>query len=209
MESAEQVEAMETDGTTAASDTVTGEEDYVDIDDLEEFDDEGPPPSDDDDSGGDMMSDDDEHVQQGAEAEDDLVDEAETVFTGHTDAVYGVTICAAQPDRMATAGGDDVARIWDTNTGECLQMLTGHTDSIACIKFNRDGTLVATGGLDALVMVWRVEDGSLVQTLEGPGEDVTWIDWHSKGNVLVAGSNDCTAWMWNATKGTQMQVCKC
>jgi len=206
MESAEQVEAMETDGTTAASDTVTGEEDYVDIDDLEEFDDEGPPPSDiDDDSGGDMMSDDDEHVQQGAEAEDDLVDEAETVFTGHTDAVYGVTICAAQPDRMATAGGDDVARIWDTNTGECLQMLTGHTDSIACIKFNRDGTLVATGGLDALVMVWRVEDGSLVQTLEGPGEDVTWIDWHSKGNVLVAGSNDCTAWMWNATKGTQMQ----
>ena len=52
MESAEQVEAMETDGTTAASDTVTGEEDYVDIDDLEEFDDEGPPPSDiDDDSG--------------------------------------------------------------------------------------------------------------------------------------------------------------
>merc|ERR1712166_1682697 len=103
--SAEQVEAMETDGTTAASDTVTGEEDYVDIDDLEEFDDEGPPPSDiDDDSGGDMMSDDDEHVQQGAEAEDDLVDEAETVFTGHTDAVYGVTICAAQPDRMANAG---------------------------------------------------------------------------------------------------------
>ena len=55
--------------------------------------------------------------------------------------------------------GDDVARIWDTNTGECLQMLTGHTDSIACIKFNRDGTLVATGGLDALVMVSMLSAG--------------------------------------------------
>jgi len=48
--------------------------------------------------------------------------------------------------------------------------LSGHTDSVTCARFNRDGKLVATAGLDASVKIWNTENGQLVNTLEGPGE---------------------------------------
>merc|ERR1712166_479096 len=170
---------------------VQDEEDYVDIDDLEEYADDGPMASDIED-----MDDDDEDLlpdaleqeqeQEQEHMDEDVVDEAETVFTGHADAVYAVCVSAARPELVATAGGDDVGRIWNANNGECIAVLSGHTDSVACVSFNHDGTLLGTGGLEGMVKIWKVEDGTLVQSLEGPGEDVTWIEWHSKGNVILA-----------------------
>ena len=73
-----------------------------------------------------------------------------------------------------------MAKLWDANTGAAITTLVGHTDSVASIGFNHDGTLVATGGLEGVVKVWKVDTGELVQSLEGPGEDISWIDWHSK-----------------------------
>jgi WD40 repeat protein len=46
----------------------------------------------------------------------------------------------------------------------------GHTDSVTCARFNKDGKLVATAGLDACVKIWNTENGELLKTLEGPGE---------------------------------------
>ena len=123
------------------------------------------------------------------------MDEAETVFSGHTDPVYGIAVSHTHPELVATAGGastthchvidetlpgDDTAKLWDANTGSCIATLAGHTDSVASVGFNHDGSLLATGGLDGVVKVWKVESWELVQSLEGPGEDVSWIDWHTK-----------------------------
>ncbi|KAN0027508.1 hypothetical protein ACTFIU_010467 [Dictyostelium citrinum] len=142
-----------------------------------------------------------ENEEEPQEEEEDLVDESVQGFFEHTDSVYCVSINKTFPDVIATGGGDDVAYLWDLNSGEKVHQLKGHSDSISSIEFNYDGKLVATGGMDGIVKVWDVQTGNLVINLEGPTESVEWIQWHSKGNVLLAGSADCLGFMWSTLKG--------
>ena len=41
--------------------------------------------------------------------------------------------------RMASAHLDDGIRIWDLETGNLLEMLTDHSDSVYSVKFVSDG----------------------------------------------------------------------
>lgn len=84
--------------------------------------------------------------------------------------------------------------------------LSGHTDTVGCLGFNSDGTILATGGMDGKVFLWEVSTGKKLASLEGPGEAIEWLTWHPRGNVVVAGSADFTTWMWNAQTAQCMQA---
>lgn len=47
--------------------------------------------------------------------------------------------------RILTASSDKTARVWDVESGECSQMLEGHTDEIFSCAFNYDGDTIITG----------------------------------------------------------------
>jgi len=125
----------------------------------------------------------------------------------HTEPVFAVAINGAHPEQVCTGGGDDVAYLWRlTEPNAPAFKLEGHTDTISCVQFNGDGTLLATGGLEGTVRVWRAETGELVAALEGPSQGVNWLAWHARGSVLLAGSEDSTAWMWKLPEGSVMQI---
>jgi dynein assembly factor with WDR repeat domains 1 len=42
-------------------------------------------------------------------------------------------------------GADKTARIWDPLTGECKQIIEGHTDEIFSCAFNYEGNTIITG----------------------------------------------------------------
>ena len=46
---------------------------------------------------------------------------------------------------MLTASSDKTARLWDPETGECKQILEGHTDEIFSCAFNYEGNTIITG----------------------------------------------------------------
>lgn len=50
-----------------------------------------------------------------------------------------------QGTRILTASSDKVARLWDADTGNCLQLLEGHTDEIFSCAFNYEGDTIITG----------------------------------------------------------------
>lgn len=50
-----------------------------------------------------------------------------------------------QGNRLLTGSSDKTARIWDVQTGQCLQVLEGHTDEIFSCAFNYRGNIVITG----------------------------------------------------------------
>jgi WD40 repeat protein len=65
---------------------------------------------------------------------------------------------AWSPDgtRIATAGEDGTARIWDAATGEGLATIAGHIGEVTDVAWSPGGTRIATAGLDGVVKVWSV-----------------------------------------------------
>jgi len=142
---------------------------------------------------------------------------AKNAFDGHKDSLYAVSGTPSKtlrngkrgPALMATGGGDDVAILWNAETGKQIARLEGHTDSVVAIAFNNTGEYVATGGYDSCVKIWQArgpKTGTLIATLEGPGQEIEWIKWHPKGDVILAGSADGSSWMWLAPDQMFMQV---
>ena len=45
---------------------------------------------------------------------------------------------------------DDTIKIWDSETGNCLNTLNGHTHCITSVSFNYDGTRIVSGSFDEI-----------------------------------------------------------
>lgn len=65
----------------------------------------------------------------------------------------------------------------------------GHRNTVNCVRFNRDGTLLASGGRDRVVKVWDWRAGrTCLNTDARPGE-VTSLCWDPEdGTRLVSAS---------------------
>ncbi|XP_074976961.1 notchless protein homolog 1 isoform X1 [Caretta caretta] len=73
---------------------------------------------------------------------------------------------------LASASKDCSIRIWDTIAGRCDKILTGHTQSVTCVKWGGDGLLFSSSQ-DRTIKVWRGQDGILCRTLQGHGH---WVN---------------------------------
>eukprot|EP00953_Heterococcus_sp_UTEX-ZZ885_P004072 2698-Heterococcus_DN1.PRE.4 len=70
-------------------------------------------------------------------------------------------------------------QIWNVRTGRCEVTLSGHADSVECVKWGGEG-LLYTASRDRTIMVWSVKEegrkfGILVRTLVGHGHRVNTL----------------------------------
>ena len=68
----------------------------------------------------------------------------------------GVTSVAISASGHLVAAGslDAVVRIWDANTGNILERLRGHRDSVYSVAFTPDGKGLVSGSLDKTLKYW-------------------------------------------------------
>ncbi|KAL6888857.1 hypothetical protein ACP4OV_009883 [Aristida adscensionis] len=92
--------------------------------------------------------------------------------------------------RFVSASKDGDARIWDITTRKCVIALTGHTNSVTCVKWGGDG-LIYTGSEDCSIKVWETTQGKLVKTLQGHGHWVNSLALSTE-YVLRTGAYDHT-----------------
>jgi len=80
-------------------------------------------------------------------------------------------------DRLATASKDSLVKIWHARTKRCIASLSGHVDSVECVKWGGEG-LLYTASRDRTIKAWCVEGtnpkdvGKLVRTFKGHGHRV-------------------------------------
>jgi ribosome assembly protein 4 len=76
---------------------------------------------------------------------------------------------------LASASKDKTVRVWNARTGTLQFVLSGHTDSVECVKWGGQN-LIYTASRDRTVMVWALEPdrsrAKLVRTLSGHGHRV-------------------------------------
>ena len=75
---------------------------------------------------------------------------------GHSDEVNSV---AYSPDGTKIISGsfDKTIKIWDANTGECLETLEGHSGSVKSVSYSPDGKNIISGSDDKTIKIWGEE----------------------------------------------------
>ncbi|KAG9074203.1 hypothetical protein FS749_014266, partial [Ceratobasidium sp. UAMH 11750] len=108
-------------------------------------------------------------------------------YTGHTDAVRGLSVLAEGIDiGFASCSNDSTVRLW-TLGGDLLHQFDGHTSFVYSLASIHDTGSLVSSGEDRTVRVW--EDGELVQTITHPAISVWAVDAMPNGDI-VTGCSD-------------------
>ena len=84
---------------------------------------------------------------------------------GARGAYASVSGVALTPDghKGISGSGDKTVRVWDLESGECIKVLKGHTDSVFDVALTPDGLKGISGSSDKTVRVWEL-DSHIPQT---------------------------------------------
>ena len=62
---------------------------------------------------------------------------------------------------------DNTLKIWDSETGELLKTLEGHTDAVMSVALSQDGKKIISGSYDGSVRTWDMKSKKLLQEFVG------------------------------------------
>jgi WD40 repeat protein len=97
---------------------------------------------------------------------------------------------------MATAGGDNVVKLWDTDSHQCLATLVGHTAPVSCVAFHPTADVLISGSADNMLKVWHTTTHQCLSTTSLPinrnasQHGVTCIAIHPIMSFIVTGERD-------------------
>lgn len=101
-------------------------------------------------------------------------------------------------EQAVTAGWDKLACIWDTQTGELLQQLSGHDEELTHAATHPSSRLVVTSSKDCTFRLWDFRESiHSVSVFQGHQDTVTSAVFTHEANQVVSGSDDRSARIWD------------
>jgi WD40 repeat protein len=116
--------------------------------------------------------------------------------------------------KVAAGAADGSCLVWNLDTGELVQTLSGGTDCVYDIcTFEPPGEgqhfIVTAGGEDGVCRVWDLESGNAVMTLEGHTDAVTTVVNFQGDNGaprVASAGRDGTIRIWDPLNGDMLAV---
>ena len=121
-----------------------------------------------------------------------------------------INAVALSPDgrRLAAAGQMTLPgkpaqhiRIYDFETGEIVQLLSGHTRKVLSLAFSPDGTRLVSGSGDRTALVWDLTTGGALHRLDQHNAEVYAVGFTPDGARIVTGSFDKRVRLWRSADG--------
>ena len=101
---------------------------------------------------------------------------------------------------LASSSLDGTVRIWDLNTGKCLQVLH-HDNDVWSIAWSHNGQMLASASHDLTAKIWDTATGKCLHNLLGHQNWLWSVAWSKCDRNLVTGSYDHTVKFWNVATG--------
>ena len=97
--------------------------------------------------------------------------------------------------------------IYDTQTGEELDLFIGHTDTINSISFSPDGKTLASGSSDNTIRLWDVETDRTPRIFTRRDTySVNSVAFSPNGKTLASGSSNGTIRLWDTESGKHLST---
>ncbi len=116
---------------------------------------------------------------------------------GHDGPVYALAFGPAG-DRLATAGADQLVRIWDTRTLRLIGTLRGHEYAANAVVFSPDGSRLVTGSSDRTIRIWDPVSQEQLAILHGHRREVASIAFSFDGTRIVSSSLTRAVRVWDS-----------
>ncbi|MEM7800408.1 MAG: protein kinase, partial [Chloroflexota bacterium] len=97
------------------------------------------------------------------------------------------------------------SHIRDSQTGEILTELAGHSGWVSAIEFSPDSRFIFTTGQDGTARIWDVSTGNEVRRFVGHSDAIFNGEFSPDGNRVVTGSYDRTARVWDIVSGREIK----
>ena len=91
--------------------------------------------------------------------------------------------------------------IYDVQTGDALDLFTGHTGPVTSIVFSPDSNTIATGSEDNTIRLWDASTGEHKVTCDGHEDGVNTIAFHPNGKTFASGGEDWQIRIWETETG--------
>ena len=119
-------------------------------------------------------------------------------FAGHASALTAV-VFDSKDERIATAGVDNKAKVWDVATGELLATFE-HPDVVTTVAFSPGGHQLLTASTDHSAALWDLERGAAKRPFEV--DAVVQAIAVSPAGDLAVGRADSRISVWRGGKGS-------
>lgn len=112
------------------------------------------------------------------------------------------SVCMSLDGNYVLSGSSsNILRLWNIETGECLQTFSGHTKAVESVCLSSDNNYAISGSLDGTIKRWDVQTGECLQTLEGHSSGVNSVCLSADGLYVLSGGEDKTLKLWHLETG--------
>jgi WD40 repeat protein len=119
-------------------------------------------------------------------------------FGNSETSIYSISL-SPKEDYIVSGHWDNAARIWDTQTQQCLQVLQIHSKPVLSVAFHPTQNAFLTASSDKTIAFWRIENAQvqLVKQWTAHDNDVSRVVFSPDGNYFLSASGDETIKLWN------------
>jgi WD40 repeat protein len=114
---------------------------------------------------------------------------------------YVNAFCFYPERKIALSGSGSQMKLWNIDTGARVHLLDGHTSSIYCISFSKDGKYALSGAWDRNVILWDLEAGEYIRILKGHSHWVNAVSFSPDGRLAISSGADRSMIVWNLSNG--------